>query len=404
MAKKMDSTLLINGESYDVSAKTADMVSNKLTINKIKLGDKTEEVVVEFDGSEARGVKLVPADGGRFTGRITVPSFASTWDNDPETVLNYKDIQDTVLAKLKNTSVLYTWSGTTISPVIKQAIAGISLVTGLEEHLAEFIAFAGTKPTEYLYICSDTGNIYLGTSTSAEVKQLATTINGCTISVDLSSDAVQTFTGLQPELALGVTGELPIKNGGTGAADAATAAENIITGQSIRPASIRLNNPTDIDGLWAVDKKYGLDMVNSDIVNLNGLFFADASSGPGEGLHFMRTKDETAADGDLTTHTYDRVYAHEGHIYFAPDCTIQDQAPTKYEVYHGGGPTIPVAKGGTGQTSLSNVTVGKSDKIKTKLVVKNASNTVVTTNPYINLTISYDDPSGGADGDIWIKY
>ena len=53
----------------------------------------------------------------------------------------------------------------------------------------------------------------------------------------------------------------------------------------------------------------GLDMNNSDIIGLNGVYFADAVDSGGEGLFFYNS----------STKAWDVLYAHQGKLYFKPD-------------------------------------------------------------------------------------
>lgn len=88
--------------------------------------------------------------------------------------------------------------------------------------------------------------------------------------------------------------------------------------------------------------KYGIDMRNSDIMNANGIYFQDDANAMGEGLNFYRG-----------TNTWDSLLASGGKLYFAPN-RAKNSVGTRYEVYHSGGATIPISKGGTGATTIDN--------------------------------------------------
>lgn len=88
--------------------------------------------------------------------------------------------------------------------------------------------------------------------------------------------------------------------------------------------------------------KYGIDMRNSDIMNANGIYFQDDANAAGEGLNFARG-----------TNTWDSLLASGGKLYFAPN-RAKGSVGTRYEVYHSGGATIPVSKGGTGKTTFTS--------------------------------------------------
>ena len=83
-------------------------------------------------------------------------------------------------------------------------------------------------------------------------------------------------------------------------------------------------------------------MQNSDIIGLNGLYFLDAVDSAGEGINFYRSS--TA---------YDRLYSYAGTLYYAPNCAADAHPGTRYTVYHSGGATIPLSKGGTGGTTAA---------------------------------------------------
>lgn len=130
---------------------------------------------------------------------------------------------------------------------------------------------------------------------------------------------------------------VPISKGGTGATTAATAAANIVGSQNISPLSIIIGA-----NRYKQDDLYGIDMKNSDIVGANGVFFGDAADSAGEGLNFYRS-----------VGYYDRLYAYAGTLYFAPNCSEDTHPGTRYTVYHSGGATIPISKGGTGGTTAA---------------------------------------------------
>lgn len=88
---------------------------------------------------------------------------------------------------------------------------------------------------------------------------------------------------------------------------------------------------------------YGIHMHNSDLIGLNGIYFNDAVDSATEGINFYRS-----------TTTWDRLYAYNGVLYFAPNQETATFPGTRYTVYHSGGDTIPVSKGGTGATTAAN--------------------------------------------------
>ena len=93
-----------------------------------------------------------------------------------------------------------------------------------------------------------------------------------------------------------VSGTLPISKGGTGATTAAAAISNIINGRTIAPQVINVTGSR----YW-IDGIYGINMQNSDIIGINGLYFLDAVDSEGEGINFYRSST-----------TWDRLYSYAG--------------------------------------------------------------------------------------------
>jgi hypothetical protein len=134
-----------------------------------------------------------------------------------------------------------------------------------------------------------------------------------------------------------VSGTLPISKGGTGATTAAVAITNIINGRTIAPLAI-----TTTGGRYWIDDVYGMNLQNSDIIGINGLYFQDAVDSQGEGINFYRSST-----------TWDRLYSYAGTLYYAPNVATDTHPGTRYTVYHSGGATIPLTKGGTGATTAA---------------------------------------------------
>ena len=135
-----------------------------------------------------------------------------------------------------------------------------------------------------------------------------------------------------------VSGTLPVSKGGTGSTTIAGAIAMLINSEVISPKTINIGA-----NQYVTSSSYGIDMNNSDISGINGLYFEDAADSAGEGINFYR------ASG-----TWDRLYAYNGVLYFAPNQATATHPGTRYTVYHSGGATIPVSKGGTGATTAAN--------------------------------------------------
>ena len=135
-----------------------------------------------------------------------------------------------------------------------------------------------------------------------------------------------------------VSGTLPVSKGGTGSTTIAGAISTLINSEVISPKNINIGA-----NQYMTDSAYGIDLNNSDVVGLNGLYFEDAADSAGEGINFYR------ASG-----TWDRLYAYGGVLYFAPNHATATHPGTRYTVYHSGGATIPIGKGGTGATTAAS--------------------------------------------------
>lgn len=154
-------------------------------------------------------------------------------------------------------------------------------------------------------------------------------------SVNATTVTATNLSGTLP--VANISGTLPISKGGTGQTTAAKAATAIVGGQAITPKSVSVTGSQ----YWN-DGAYGLHLNNSDIVGINGLWFPDAVDSAGEGINFYRSST-----------TWDRLYAYGGVLYFAPNIATATHPGTRYTVYHSGGATIPLSKGGTGATTAA---------------------------------------------------
>lgn len=178
--KKLASTLLVDNTSYDIIAKEAESVKSSLTITEVGYDETTTTKV--YNGSSDKEISIVPSTGGSFTGKIIVPSLEEGTIPDGTQVINCQDINNKILVKLldgfKNTTVLYTWNeGTLTIPteIPDGAACSTSLVTGTEAGITQFAEknFNEYKLPAYLYICTDTHNLFFGNSSSEEPTQLA---------------------------------------------------------------------------------------------------------------------------------------------------------------------------------------------------------------------------------------
>lgn len=250
--KLLNKTIEIDGTSYDVTATVADKVVHPLVITKATLGtgepSKRTSDTCTYDGHEKIELNLVTAGGGKFTGPIRVESAKESEPHD-EAVLNYKDIRDKVISKLENTVSIAIWNGSKLTYTDEtDSFNGIRIISGTEDNLLnEETGFSKINYTNkllaaYLYICSDTNNIYFGTSdnekairlvdstiNAASASEAVKLANGRKIMVDLGSEEAVIFDGTKDidgkrnnvtneieNPGPGITGILPVKHGGTG--------------------------------------------------------------------------------------------------------------------------------------------------------------------------------------------
>lgn len=156
---------------------------------------------------------------------------------------------------------------------------------------------------------------------------------------DAKVSGVVTATSFSGSVApSSLSSAVPIAKGGTGATTAANAATNIINGQAITPKTVTIAT----NQYWVADN-FGINMQNSDIININGLYFKDDCDSEGEGINFYRSST-----------TWDRLYSSGGTLYYVPNCAHNTYPGTRYAIYHAGGATIPLSKGGTGATTAAD--------------------------------------------------
>ena len=159
-----------------------------------------------------------------------------------------------------------------------------------------------------------------------------------TMTVPTVSATTVTATTLNGSLAPSkLSSAVTIAKGGTGATTAAAACTNLISGQTIAPKVINVTG-----GQYWVNDVYGINLQNSDIIGINGLYFQDDADSQGEGINFYRSST-----------TWDRLYSSAGTLYYAPNIAHETHPGTRYTVYHSGGATIPLGKGGTGGTTAA---------------------------------------------------
>lgn len=216
MAKDLKNTLFVGDEEYNINAvnarhaESADSVKCALKFEKINLTAAKDaececEHPIVFDGSADKTITIVPACGGRFTGRITTPTVSKgTIVKDPETILNSADIKTHIVDELIRKSVKCSWNGSELAAEAADAsnasIPSICIVTGDNAAANGFASYNnqnyinrnedGRPPflSAFIYVSTDdgnNGNIYFGTCDSD-------TVNGVQVSADHANYAINT--------------------------------------------------------------------------------------------------------------------------------------------------------------------------------------------------------------------
>lgn len=403
MAKKLSDTINVNGTDYNVTAKTAETATtaNKVAQSLIlqemhykgddSSGPSVTTTTKKFQGDTAQTVQYMSNQGGHFKGRVTAAPISETIknnidsnDNFKQTILNYQDIKellfDQLFDQLLKNSVLYEWTADgKISSDLSDA--GIVIVKGPDNKVGEFASENHVNKQDnndttnyfqtYLYIGIDTegeiANIYFGTAdhsipftvnVTAEEAVKATVAERLASTnyfiTRLDSNDRASFNGStedSPTTTVGVTGTLPVKNGGTGKTTIQSATKNLF--------SYMNESKTTVDDTTKVLFRYATPS------DSNGVFYyRDAS------YLFDYIKNRLKTSGSTNG-------------------------------------ILPAQYGGTGKNSLDLVTVGNATKataVKTYYKAPDSAPADKEAETYPRITISpYTPKSTIGDGDIWIK-
>lgn len=336
MAKELKNTLVISGEEYNINAKkaeeakeashavetdhaveadhanasdiateaeTANKLAKTLKITKVNLGNTVD---VDFNGESDKTIKIVPADGGRFTGRITTATDKVSRDiiaRDPETVLNSAHIKTYIVDELIRKSVKCSWNGSELvaeaTDASNASIPSICIVTGDSTAANGFALYnnqnyinrneEGRPPflSAFIYVSTDdgnNGNIYFGTCDSDHVagvqvsadkanyavssgtaEQLAQSSKFVVNLSDDFADKETEFNGTQDDVVLGIRGTLSPAHGGTGQTDLA----NVTVGKAAVLSGVDpLNNLREISAAEVYDKFANADGVARNMKEL----------------------------------------------------------------------------------------------------------------------------------------
>lgn len=221
----------------------------------------------------------------------------------------------------------------------------------------------------------DTNPIYLkngkfvacsGASFSGTIDMARSWAQATSVVTNLSlQGATQLQGGESAEVGIGISGILPVANGGTGSSTKAGAISQIINGQTITPNKVRIDNGSTYKHF--TNEEYGLHLYNNDIIGLHGLYFqsnvAHTQNNASRGIHF--SYDGNANDDP----NWDSIYAVRGKLYFAPNHPKQATTSDYREVFF---------DGGSGGELTSTLTISRDDgdldrdssKNKPSLIVK----------------------------------
>lgn len=357
--RELSTSLVIDGNTYNINAKSVEKTNHKLTINQIGLNKTTP---MEFDGGEAKSIDIVSAQGGRFSGKIAMPSAdLAALEADGEMVVNYDDIKNIVLKQFMNNSVLSTWDGTNLSSGGNGAnINSVGIITGPDANASDFAQYNKEEKifAAFIYV-ADNGMIYFGNSDSSSVTAVQLSAENA-VHANEADKLVGTFNNE----AVNCT----VKDIKFNARDI----EEILDGTK---------HPKTADGIWYEYGKekgrYDGSVIYSAIQKIDAITETTGST--------TTVPVATAAKKLETARTIQTDLSSKNGASFNGTANI---AP-------GVTGTLGTANGGTGQTSLDNVTVGSAKKVYTN-----------GTNTYGSITISTAGPSNnsGNVGDIWIKY
>lgn len=165
----LQNTLQINGETYNITATTAD-IANKvkatLTITQKKANSDDDEIT-EFNGETSVNVSVVPADGGKFSGPISVPNIDDSQEYSGSEVINKTDTENLInkiVAALKGLPN-HIFEDGQLSPELDAESGSYKALKIITAEAAgdykEFEALSESNEYPYIFICKSTGDIWL---------------------------------------------------------------------------------------------------------------------------------------------------------------------------------------------------------------------------------------------------
>ena len=165
--KELFNILKVGNDDYNINAVHSDAsakVDHTLTISQTQLhGDSVHTI---YDGSTDKTVSVVSSDGGTFTGPVAVQSLSEltniTPDDKNRLAINYKDVRDMI--QLLTGHPCYEWTGDElVEKKLEDTITmqKASVIAGTANNYTSFIT-QEPKPAFFIYLCEDTGQIFFG--------------------------------------------------------------------------------------------------------------------------------------------------------------------------------------------------------------------------------------------------
>jgi hypothetical protein len=217
--RKLENTLEVDGELYDINAVhalVADQVSQKLIIQK-QLSEDTQESL-EYNGKEEKEIAVVPASGGTFVGPVYGPTIESIrqlyyellkedFDETDEEYADYdsydeffedwfetwllqaglgvltnrEDVNNVVADLCGLPCCLWQRTEGDGGEIVMQLITALTpgdvtipsfkIILGLAEDAIKLKEYSDC-PKNYLYIATDTGEIFVGHEKDEEAVQI----------------------------------------------------------------------------------------------------------------------------------------------------------------------------------------------------------------------------------------
>ena len=199
---KLDPQVKINDTLYDIQAAEANKVKASLTIKEVTTEDSS--TTSSYNGSTPRAVSVVSAEKGGF---FKKPIKTAHIENpEAEHILNYGDV--TAAVQLLTGSGWYSYISDVFAPITKNnANQYLGIVCGSNSLVSNFgVANMQNKYLPvYLYLSTDTGNLYYGTELSSTPIQIVNNANNLTGSGTTPTYTAESIKAALDELSARIT-------------------------------------------------------------------------------------------------------------------------------------------------------------------------------------------------------